>query len=201
MARTCTNNLRVHRYNIAHVLEAEGWGVTITSVWNRYWLYVPNQYQTLPLDELIVGFNIRNGRTIRGSEGLPENSIRAAGVMEEGGESGQQQRVRAWVDISPEGEEYLRANDFLLRIVCSAVRLRPASSSHPAQTGRKTCRVLGVGPLDRFLRRTGNHATSHISNPPTANSQRPTVPQIVPLLSQPVPLIPGWGHYSRKTKH
>ena len=72
------------------------------------------------------------GRRIRGSEGLPENSIRAAGVMEEGGESGQQQRVRAWVDISPEGEEYLRANDFLLRIVCSAVRLRPASSSHPA---------------------------------------------------------------------
>ena len=56
----------------------------------------------------------------------------AAGVMEEGGESGQQQRVRAWVDISPEGEEYLRANDFLLMIVCSAVRLRPASSSHPA---------------------------------------------------------------------
>ena len=51
--------------------------------------------------------------------------------MEEGGESGQQQRVRAWVDVSPEGEEYLRANDFLLRIVCSAVRLRPASSSHP----------------------------------------------------------------------
>ena len=122
------NSLRVVR----EVLEAEGWGVTITPVWNRYWLYVPNQYQTLPLDELIVGFNIRNGRRNRGSEGLPDNSLRAAGVMEEGGESGQQQRVRAWVDISPEGEEYLRANDFLLRIVCSAVRLRPASSSHPA---------------------------------------------------------------------
>ena len=51
--------------------------------------------------------------------------------MEEGGESGQQQRVRVRVDISPEGEEYLRANDFLLRIVSYAVRLRPASSSHP----------------------------------------------------------------------
>ena len=48
---------------------------------------VPNQYQTLPLDELIGGFNIRNGRRIRKPEGLPENSIRAAGVMEEGGES------------------------------------------------------------------------------------------------------------------
>ena len=107
-------------------------GVTITPVWNRYWLYVPNQYQTLPLDELIGGFNIRNGRRIRGPKGLPENSIRAAGVMEGGGESGQQLRVRVWVEISPEGEEYLRANDFLLRIVCSAVRLRPASSSHPA---------------------------------------------------------------------
>ena len=31
-----------------------------------------------------------------------------------------------------------------------------------------------MGPLDRFLRRTGNHATSHTSNPPTAYSQRPT---------------------------
>ena len=68
-------------------------GVTITPVWNRYWLYVPNQYQTLPLDELIVGFNIRNCQRIRGSEGSPENSIRAAGAMEEGAESGQQQRV------------------------------------------------------------------------------------------------------------
>ena len=58
-------------------------GVTITPVWNRYWLYVPNQYQTLPLDELIGGFNIRNGRRNRGSEGLPDNSLRAAGVMEE----------------------------------------------------------------------------------------------------------------------
>ena len=120
------NSLHVVR----EVLEAEGWGVTITPVWNRYWLYVPNQYQTIPMDELIGGFNIRNGQRIRGPA-LIENSIRAAGVMEEGEESGQQQRVRAWVDISPEGEEYLRANDFLLRIVSTAVRLRPASSSHP----------------------------------------------------------------------
>ena len=45
------NSLRVVR----EVLEAEGWGLTITPVWNRYWLYVPNQYQTLPLDELIGG--------------------------------------------------------------------------------------------------------------------------------------------------
>ena len=40
-------------------------------------------YPTLPLDEIIGGFNIRNGRRIRGPEGLPENSIRAAGVIEE----------------------------------------------------------------------------------------------------------------------
>ena len=31
------NSLRVVR----EVLEAEGWGLTITPVWNRYWLYVP----------------------------------------------------------------------------------------------------------------------------------------------------------------
>ena len=121
------NSLRVVR----EVLEADGWGLTITPVWNRYWLYVPNQYQNLPLDELILGFNMRNSQRVRGPEGLPENSIRAVGVMEEGIESGQRQRVRALVDISPEGEEYLRANDFLLRIVFSAVRLRPATSIHP----------------------------------------------------------------------
>ena len=45
------NSLRV----VSEVLDAEGWGLTITPVWNRYWLYVPNQYQTLPLDELIGG--------------------------------------------------------------------------------------------------------------------------------------------------
>ena len=105
-------------------------GTEHTPVWNRYWLYIPNQYQNLPLDNLILGFNMRNSRRVRGPEGLPENSIRAAGVMEEVGENGQSQRVRAWVDISPEGEEYLRANDFLLRIVSSAVRLRPATSNH-----------------------------------------------------------------------
>ena len=56
------NSLRVVR----EVLEAEGRGLTITPVWNMYWLYVPNQYQILPLDELIQGFNVRNGRRIRG---------------------------------------------------------------------------------------------------------------------------------------
>ena len=122
------NSLRIVR----EVLEAEGWGGDHHLSMEQVLAVRTQPIQNLPLDELIGGFNSRNGRRIRGPEGLPENSIRAAGVMEEGGESGQQQRVRAWVDISPEGEEYLRANDFLLRIVCSAVRLRPASSSHPA---------------------------------------------------------------------
>ena len=120
------NSLRVVR----EALEADGWGLNITPVWNRYWLYIPTKYQNLPLDDLILGFNLRNSRRVRGPEGLPENSIRAAGVMEEAGENGQPRRVRAWVDISPEGEEYLRANDFLLKIVSSAVRLRPATSNH-----------------------------------------------------------------------
>ena len=81
------------------------------------------------------------------------------------------------------------ANDFLLRIVSSAVRLRPASSSHPvpdrSQTGRMTCRGLGVGPLDRFLRRTGNYATS--------NSQRPTVPPNFPTTLRTCPTDRGVG--------
>ena len=72
---------------------------------------------------------------------LPVNSIRAAGVMEEGGESGQQQRVRAWVNISPEGEEYLRANDFMLRRVSSAVRLRPGGSQW-GKMGKNGERIL-----------------------------------------------------------
>ena len=52
-------------------------------------------------------------------------------MMEEGGRERSTAEGSSLVDISPEGEEYLRANDFLLRIVYSAARLRPASSSHP----------------------------------------------------------------------
>ena len=44
-----------------------------------------------------------------------------------------------------------------------------------------------MGPFYRFLRRTGNHATSHTSNPPTANSQRTTVP---PNCSTTLPTCP-----------
>ena len=50
-----------------------------------------------------------------------------------------------------------------------------------------------MGPLDRFLRRTGNHATSHNSNPPTTNSQRPTVPPNCPTTLPTCPTNSGVG--------
>ena len=142
------------------------------------------------------GLNIRNGRRIRGPEGLPENSIRAAGVMEEGGESGQQQRVRAWVDISPSG----------LMISCSGkCPLRLDSGRPPvatrSQTGRKTCRGLMWGPSTASFAEpeTTLHLTPLTHQQLTHNA--PPFPQIVPLLSQLVPLIPGWGPYSTKIQH
>ena len=66
---------------------------------------VPNQYQTLIQDKLIRGFNVRNGQRIRGPEGLPENSIRAAGVMEEGERAVNSRECEpGWtLDISPMG--------------------------------------------------------------------------------------------------
>ena len=124
------NSLRVVR----EVLEAEGLTVVITPVWNRYTFHVPQQYEFFRLEELVRALTIRNSRRSRGPEGLPDDALRGVSAMEEGGEEGSSQprRVRVWVDVSPEGEQYLTANDHLLRIVDSAVRLRPATNSRPA---------------------------------------------------------------------
>ena len=55
-----------------------------------------------------------------------------------------------------------------------------------------------MGPLDRFLRHTGNHATSHTSNPPKANSQRPTVPPNCPTTLPTCPTDSGVGSLLNK---
>ena len=123
------DSLRVVR----ETLEPEGWTVTTEPIWARYSLIVPQDYHNMPLDRFVRGLIRRNGRATHGPEGIPDNSIRAVGVAEEGGEGGNlPRRVRAWVDVSPEGEEYLAAHDHLLRTVTSGVRLRPATNSRPA---------------------------------------------------------------------
>ena len=124
------NSVRV----VTETLEGAGLTVNIQPIWNRYTFHVPQHYDFLTLEEITEALSQRNGRTVRGPEGLPDNSLRGISVLEEGGEGGSNlpRRVRVWVDVSPEAEQYLAANDYLLRIVDSAVRLRPATNSRSA---------------------------------------------------------------------
>lgn len=118
---------------VREALESAGWTVVQTPIWNRFSFVVPADYHHLSLDMIVRYFLFRNGTIERGAEGIPDNAIRGANMADEGEEGGAlPRRVRAWIDVSPEGEEYLNNNDMLLRTLTSAVRLRPAANSRPA---------------------------------------------------------------------
>ena len=116
---------------VSEVLEADGWTITQSPVWARFSFVVPEDHHCLPLDKLVRALLRRNGREFRGTEGIPDLSIRGVSTAEEGGErTGTPKRLRAWVDVSPEGEEYLARNAMLLRTTTSGLRLRPAPRGH-----------------------------------------------------------------------
>ena len=121
---------------VTAVLEADGWTVVQSPVWARYSFIIPEDYRRIPLERLVQALLRRNGRGVRGPEGIPDNSIRGVSTAVEGGEgTGSPQRMRGWVDVSPEAEQYLLANDRLLRTVSSGIRLRPAPRSRPSPDG------------------------------------------------------------------
>lgn len=100
-------------------LEGKGWTVVQTSIWNRYTFTVPGGYDSIDLHDidLVEAINDSNHYT----DGMSKDSIRPAGCLEEGdkGSSNLPPRLRVSVDISPEGETYLRSKDMLLRTVAS----------------------------------------------------------------------------------
>ena len=132
---------------VQNALVEAGWTVEASDVWARYVLTVPallagSGPDSTGLDPatLVRGLMLRNA-----GHGLPAGSIRymshawetvqVEGVA--GPSSGStRQRMRIWVDVSPEGEAFLRGHAFLLETLVSAVRLRraPRSRHHQAKS-------------------------------------------------------------------
>ncbi len=101
-------------------LQTNGWTVASTPRWARYEFLAPLHLQTLTPEELVRGLMLRNR-----VNGFPADSMRhVSSRAEGGGETGLPQRLRVWVDVSPEAETYLRGHDYLIRTVAAAVRLR-----------------------------------------------------------------------------
>ena len=117
---------------VREALEADGWQVRQSGLWRRFSFGIPANMSGLGTEVIIQCLLARNGRAARGPEGMPDRSMRFSSEAEESGSypDGSRRR-RVWVDISPEGVEYLIAHDYLLRTVTSGIRLRPATDSDP----------------------------------------------------------------------
>ena len=70
---------------VTAVLEADGWTVVQSPVWARYSFIIPEDYRRIPLERLVQALLRRNGRGVRGPEGIPDNSIRGVSTAVEGG--------------------------------------------------------------------------------------------------------------------
>ena len=121
---------------VATALRGHGWTVVVTPIWPRYEFVAPALLAgTGPNDQgpSLNPLTIVRGLTTRNRNfGLPQDALRFVSstweeVRGEGEREGQTlQRLRIWVDVSPEGEDFLRGHSFLLRTLSNAVRLRPA---------------------------------------------------------------------------
>ena len=119
---------------VRNAVEADGWVTQQSAIWNRYFFSIPDDLTPHPLDVIVRGLLNRNGRGVRGPEGIPDGSIRVVTTTEFVAADGSQ-RTRAYVDVSPEGEEYLRVNDNLLRTLNAGIRLKPATHRRPNSGG------------------------------------------------------------------
>ena len=117
---------------VREVLTSRGFGVSTPGpAWRRYTFIVPRALASLDPRIIAEQLGVRNRY-----RGFPQGALRYANIIREEGEgSGQVQggnraggSTRIWVDVSPEGETFLRDNDYLLATVTGAVRLWPAHS-------------------------------------------------------------------------
>ena len=130
---------------VADAFRSRNWNVVVTPIWPRYEFTAPALLagsgpndQGPSLDPLTIVRGLINRNAFFG---LSQDSLRfVSSAWEEmrgtGEREGQTlQRLRIWVDVSPEGEEFLRGHAFLLRTLSSAVRLRPAPRSRQRPGG------------------------------------------------------------------
>ena len=132
---------------VRDVLARQGWTVRLDQVWARYHFTVPTQLaghreHDTGLDPatLVRGLLLRNRHN-----GLPADSIRyvshhwdqlpARGNPGGSSNDGSRQRLRIYVDVSPEAEEYLRVHSFLLQTLVAAIRLRRAPRNRQNHDG------------------------------------------------------------------
>ena len=127
---------------IRTVLEPAGWTVTSQPIWPRFEFYAPASLSgpeasapRLTPQQIVEGLMRRN----RG-HGLPAGSIRLVSSSWEAAREGHasdgpSQRLRIYVDVSPEGVEHLRAHSMYLCTLLAVVRLRPNRRSR--RDGRK----------------------------------------------------------------
>ena len=125
--------------SVRRAMGSQGWTVTLEDIWSRFHFLAPRQLAGLGPDSTIgQGLDpttIVRTLALRNSAlwGLPADSVRYAGsnwetAPEEGqGSSGAtRRRLRIWVDVSPECEEYLARHGFFMTTLAGAVRLRRA---------------------------------------------------------------------------
>ena len=126
-------------------LSNQGWTVDIDQIWARYEFTVPAQLAgTNPNHSGLDAITLVRGLTIRNRHnGLPGDSLRYVShhwdLLNAGGNSGgpstggSRHRLRIWVDVSPEGEVFLREHGYLLETLVAAIRLRRASRNRQTQ--------------------------------------------------------------------
>ena len=126
-------------------LTNQGWTVDISQIWARYEFTVPAQLAgTNPNHSGLDAITLVRGLTLRNRHnGLPADSLRYVShhwdLLNAGGNSGgpssgeSRYRLRIWVDVSPEGEEFLRNHGYLLETLVAALRLRRASRNRQTQ--------------------------------------------------------------------
>ena len=121
-------------------LGREGWTVAVQPIWARYSFVAPGQLAGHAPGEGVDPSTIVRSLALRNTAlfGLPTDSVRFVShsweTVEgegEGSTGSVRQRLRVWVDVSPEGESWFAQREYLMPTLVGAVRLRPAPRSRP----------------------------------------------------------------------
>jgi hypothetical protein len=128
--------------SIRTTMGPQGWVATVEQIWPRFHFLAPGQLAGYgPANPGLDASTIARTLALRNTAlwGLPADSVRYAGHTWEAAQGEGQgstgtvrQRLRIWVDVSPECEDYLAQRGFYMTTLAGVVRLRSA----PRRSGR-----------------------------------------------------------------
>ena len=128
--------------SIRTAMGPQGWRATVEQIWPRFHFIAPGQLAGYgPANPGLDASTIVRTLALRNTAlwGLPADSVRYAGHTWEAAQGEGQgstgtvrQRLRIWVDVSPECEDYLAQRGFYMTTLAGVVRLRSA----PRRSGR-----------------------------------------------------------------